>query len=653
MTQGNPFKVGVSGLQVFQRTLNTIGHNISNSQTEGFSRQRVEVATRLASGTGSGFIGNGVQSVAIERMFDQNAIDQVRSRTSTNDFFATYHEFASQVDNLVADPDAGLSPAIESFFHSVQEVADDPSSIPAREVMLTEGEALVDRFLTMQDWFADLQDAANDHISTQVSVVNRIASSIAEMNQQIIEAKGLSTQSPNDLLDKRDVLIDELSKHMNVSVVELNNGTINVFVGSGQSMVLGTQAMQLEANRDPNDPFNLEVTYLDPSSNASSPVSDMLTGGDLGGVLAFREEILMPAINHLGRLAIAISTTFNEQHRKGMDLKNTTNADFFNVPALTAQANNANTGPATGVSLVLNDINDLTTDEFQLTHNGTDYIIRNTATNEVFIPGVAVAGPPNTTLNTFKGMDITVEGGTPNVGDIFYIRPNRNAARDLSMAITDPNFIAAANPLRSDFNVTNNLGDGEITQPIVVDSADVNLQQPVTISFSNSGGAASPADADQYDVVGVGTGAPVGVAYVKGGTITFNGWEVQITGTPKVGDSFTIDPNSSGFSDNRNALALADLQVSGTMIGGSATYHDAYSELVVSVGNKTSQSEISLEAQGALLAQAKEHKEAISGVNLDEEAANLLRYQQAYAAAAQVITMANSLFETLLGAVRR
>ncbi|MDX1812374.1 MAG: flagellar basal body rod C-terminal domain-containing protein, partial [Gammaproteobacteria bacterium] len=436
------------------------------------------------------------------------------------------------------------------------------------------------------------------------------------------------------------------------SVLEQDNGTVNVYVASGQSLVLGTNYMRFEATPNPDDPANVEVAYRDPTSNNLSYISNTLQGGDLGGALDFRKEILLPAIDHLGRLAVAISSTFNEQHQKGMDLNNNTNNDFFNVPAMKAQASTKNTGAATGVSIALSDVSALTTDEYQLTYDGANYILRNPTTNQVFTPGVASVTPPDTTLNTFNGMDITIEGGVPAVGDVFYVRPFRSSAREISLAIDDPNYIAAANPLRSNIDVATNLGDGEITQPTIVDSTDVNLKQPVTITFTNSGGLASPATADQFNVAGVGTGNPVGVAYVAGNVISYNGWEVKISGTPKVGDVFTIDPNSSGFSDNRNALELVNLQTKGTMTGGNATYHDAYSDLVVTVGNQTSQAEISQEAQQALLEQSKAHKESISGVNLDEEAANLLRYQQAYSAAAQVITIANSLFETLLGAVR-
>ena len=469
---------------------------------------------------------------------------------------------------------------------------------------------------------------------------------------RIIQAKSISANAePNDLLDKRDLLIDNLAKHINVSVLANSDGTVNVYAGSGHSLVLGTQSMHLQTKANPDDPFNMQVYYEDPTSKNLSPISNFISGGDLGGAIKFRDQILLPAMNNLGRLAVAIADTFNTQHAKGMDLNNTTNNAFFKAPTMQGIPNNANTGPVTGVSIALNNAQDLTTDEYQLTYDGANYVIRNPATNETFTPGVAVAGPP-TVLNTFKGLDITIQGGTPNVGDVFYIRPMRDAASNISVAISDPNAIAAANPLRSNFDSTNNLGDGQITAPTITNSSDVNLQQPVTITFTNSGGLASPATADQFDVTGVGTGNPVGVAYVNGNTITYNGWEVKISGTPKVGDKFTINPNTGGFSDNRNALELAALQTTETMVGGKSTYHDAYSDLVVNVGNKTNQANISQQAQNALLTQAKDHKSSISGVNLDEEAANMLRYQQAYTAAAQVITTANTLFNTLLTAVR-
>ena len=655
MGAGDMLGVGISGLKAFQRTLGTIGHNISNANTDGYSRQNVQLLARPPSPSGAGFLGNGVSIVATNRMFDQNTIDQVRARLSTREYFSTYNEFASQVDNLIADSDAGLTPAIEDFFAGVQEVSNDPTSIAARRVMLTEAESLVNRFTTMDSWFASLNKATNNRIVSQVSSVNQLAQSIASMNKEIIVASGIAGgEPPNDLLDKRDLLIDELAKHINVSVVQTNNGSLDVFIGNGQSLVLGSNSMQLEARQNPDDPTIYDVAYVDPSTNILSPISQMLSGGDLGGALKFREEILIPAQNSLGRVAIAIANTFNTQHKQGLDLNSLLGTDFFNEPTLGASASTSNAG-ASVISVTLNDIQALTIDEYQVTYNGgVNYQLRNETTKQVTNLTIAVGGPP-IQFNPIDGLDITLSA-VPAVNDKFFIRPTREATRQISVALTDPSAIAASGILKTGANISGNLGDASISEVTILPGTDVTtpiFNETITITFSNSGGLPSPADADEFTILGTISPLSGPFAYTSAGTITINGYEIKISGKPKVDDTFTIEQNTSGISDNRNALLLANLQSDATMIGGNATYHDAYGEIVVSVGNRTSQSEISLEAQTALLSQAEGLKDAVSGVNLDEEAANLLRFQQAYAAAAQVIAIADELFQTLLGAVRR
>ena len=648
---GDILQVGISGLKAFQRTLGTIGHNISNANTDGYSRQKVDLLTRPATPSGAGFMGNGVDLNTTERMFNQNAINQVRSRMSTKEFFSAYNEFASQVDNLIADADAGLTPAIEAFFEGVQEVSNDPTSIAARTVMITEAENMVNRFSTMDSWFSDLNKAANNRIVNQVGAINELSNSIASINQEIIVAKGIGgNQPPNDLLDKRDLLIDQLSEKISVSVIETNNGSLDVFIGNGQSIVLGTQSMRLEARQDPDDPKIYEVSYVDPSTNVLSPVSTMLNGGDLGGVLRFRDEILIPSMNGLGRIAVAIANTFNTQHNNGLDLNNALGTDFFNEPGLGANESTSNAGGSL-ITVTLNDIQALTLDEYQLTYDGANYQLRNESTNQVTTLNIAAAGPP-IQFDPVFGLDISLDS-VPVAGDTFFIRPTREATRYLSVLTRDPSEIAAANVIKTGANISNNLGSATINEATVTDNTNVDLLEQVTITFSRVDGLGSPNNADQYTAVGVPSGNTVTAAYTPGGTISLNGWDVNISGTPIVGDEFVVEQNTSGISDNRNALLLANLQFDHSMINGNATFHDAYGEIVVSVGNRTSQSEISFEAQSALLSQAEGLRDSISGVNLDEEAANLLRFQQSYAAAAQVIAAADELFQTLLGAVRR
>ncbi len=651
---GDILGVGISGLLAFQRSLNTIGHNISNVNTEGYSRQRVDLATRYPNPSGIGFMGNGVEIAGVRRIFDEYAARQLRDTTTGSNFYQTYESLASQVDNLLADQDAGLASALTDFFDSVQGVANDPTSNPARAVMLTNAQSLVDRFETMEQWLAELRQASNGRIESQVAEINDLARSIANLNQQIVVARGLGGgNEPNDMLDQRDLLLDKLAAKIGVTTVPQDDGSINVFIGNGQSLVLGFNAMQFEARPDPDDPSFVEVTYVDPGAGALIPITKMITGGELGGVIAFREEVLKPSFNQLGRLAVGLAMSFNDQHRKGMDLNNALGGDFFVEPTPEVAASVYNTGTGT-VSVTfdrqpgINDISDLVATDYQLTYlAGGDYELKNLENGQTTILAAA-SGP----VYAVDGLSIDVSGWTPAVGDEIFIRPYRGASRQIALAFDDPNLVAAAGPLRTGPNPISpeiaNQGEGQIGEARILDPTDPLFLTPVNIDFRTSAAGTAPY-ADEYSVDGGVTWLP----YTDPTTITMNGWEVDITGIPWDGDRFTVEPNTNGAGDNTNALALAELQITGTMVGGTATYHDVYSSLVVDVGNKTRQAQINQQAQEALQSQARAVKESISGVNLDEEAANLMRFQQAYTAAAQVIATADTLFQTLINAVRR
>jgi len=675
MSDGDMLGVGVSGLQAFQRSLTTIGQNISNVNTEGYSRQRVNLTARYPSPSGNGFVGNGVKAIATERLFSEYSTDQVRQRTATASSFNVLSEFASQVDNLVADPDAGLSPAINDFFDSLQEVSDDPASIPARNVLLTNAESLVDRFATMDSWLSNLQKAVNDKIVNEVSTINEVASAIAGLNKDIIVARGIGGgQDPNDLLDKRDKLVNDLSESLSVRTVKADDGSINIFVGNGQSLVLGTKTMKLTAIDNPDDPQNKDIGYVNPVTGAAGSVTSMLTGGDLGGILTFRKEVLQPSINSLGRLALGISTTFNALHEQGQDLNGQLGQDFFggfteipslitgnpNVVQLYATEGVNNTSPAL-ITVGLGDVTNVSTDEYQLSTDGASYYLKNLSTNDIQTLTVSAAGPPFE-FNTVDGLEIQLDS-SPAIGDVFFIRPTRNPSGQINVAITDPNLIAAAEPIKTNANYVINRGSASISEATIIDINNANLLDTVKIVYSSSTGGTV---ADQFTIVDSANVAipagqitspagaqPYAYSSSAGALIEVNGWQVQLSGEAFDGDEFVVEQNASGVSDNRNALALGNLQSAGTMIGGNASYGDAYSELVVLVGNKTRQAEVSYEAQNALLAQAKSLRDDLSGVNLDEEAANLLKFQQSYAAAAQVISIADQIFQTLINAIRR
>jgi len=662
---GDALRIGVSGLMAFQRALGTIGHNITNVNSEGYTRQTTELQANDPIPNSAGFIGNGVHSVTTKRTFDQHATNQVRSRSSASEYFGIYDEMASQIDNLMADKDAGISSAIQSFFKATHGVSVDPTSTAAREVMLTEGRGLVDRFHTMDSWLGDLTKTTNQKIVSLVDEVNSFARNISSLNNEIVVAAGLGGgQPPNDLMDRRDLELDKLSKLVGIKTNEQVDGAVNVFIGNGQSLVVGTAAQQFIARPDPNDPENYEVAYVNPGSATVYSISNNLTGGTLGGIMGFREQILKPAKNFLGQVATGIAMTFNDQQSQGVDLYGKLGVDIFVEPTPATSSAAANTGGQTA-SATISNVAQLTPDDYILKYDGVNYALTNSTSGVVTNLVISAAGPP-IAFNTVDGLDIQLTN-TPAVNDRFFIRPTRNASRSIDMAMTDPREVAAAGPVNT-VAAKANLGGATIGQATVVDLTNAAfttvqgaLSPPILIQFDNPA-AAVPMS---YSIIDATTNAVLeaNIAYdpsnplvghdvfPSAGALDY-GYRVKIDGNPQPGDQFSVSFNNTGVSDNRNALLLAAMQDKPTLGGGNSTYSETYSDAVVFIGNRTRQAQINKGAQQALFTQAIERRESISGVNMDEEAANMLRYQQAYQAAARLIATANSLFDTLISVVR-
>ena len=539
-----------SGLQAFQRAISVTGHNISNANTEGYTRQRIELGTRPPSFTGQGFIGNGVQVESIERVFDEFVTERLRNTTSSSSQYETLALLSGRVSNLLGDDQAGLGNGLEAFFNAVQALADDPSSIPVRQVLLAEGESLIARFHNLDAQLDSMRNEINGGLSNMVAEINSLSTAIAEANRNIVDATSQgSGAAPNDLLDERDNLINRLSELVSVRTVEQDNGATNVFVGSGQSLVTGFLASELRTV--PNDFDNRRLDIAVVGAGISTVITDNLTGGQLGATLEFRDRMLNPAQNGLGRIAVTVATEFNRQHTLGMDLDGAAGTDFFSATAPQVAANLNNTGAASvTASFDGANIDALSTDDYVLGFDGAAWALSRVSDGQpVSMTG---SGP-----FFADGLQIDIAGSAA-AGDRFLIRPTRSAGAEVSMLLGNPREIAAAAP------------------------------------------APGPAP-----------------------------------------------------GDNSNALLLANLQVAQTMENATTSFQGAYAQLVGELGTQTRSAQINADAQGALLAQAQESRDAVSGVNLDEEAANLLRFQQAYQAIAQVISVADSTFQTLLSAVRR
>lgn len=628
------FGSGVSALNAAQIGLSTTEHNIANANTPGFNRQEVVLATRLPQLTGAGFIGQGVDVSTVKRIYNEFLSNQVLQGQAQASQLETYYQQIGQIDNMLADSDAGLSPALQELFSAVNNVASSPESQAARQAMLGSAQFLVSRFQSLNQRMSDINNSINGQISSSVTTINSYAQQIASINKNIVLAQAaFNEQTPNDLLDQRDQLISQLNKEIKASVVKQSDGTFNVFIGTGQALVVGEQAITLKAVQSFSDPSKVEVAY---GSGATfvRVQQNSFQGGNLGGLIAFRSESLDVEQNALGRVALVLADTFNQQHKLGQDLGGVLGGNFFTQPVPLVNTNVVNTGTATVSASIASSVA-LTGSDYSLRFNGgTAYTLTRLSDNTV----TALATLPQ----TVDGLTITTTAGAM-AGDSYLIRPTINGASDIAVAISDTSKIAAAAPIRTNASLTN-IGSGRISEGTVnaILPVNANLQQPVSIVFD------SPPTT--YTVTGTGIpGSPVaGVAYTTGAAITYNGWTMQITGAPAAGDTFTVASNTNATADNRNGLLLANLQTKNTIAGGTASYQGAYAQLVSQVGNKTHELEVTSLAQTSMVNQIIQTQQSISGVNLDEEAANLMRYQRAYQAAGRVIQTANTLFDTLL-----
>ena len=640
---GSLLGIGVSAISTAQLNMLTTEHNISNVNTRGFHRQEAIQASNVPMSSGAGFVGSGAHVQTVRRMYGQFLDDQVSSASAQAQFYDTYHAEIKQIDDLLADPNTGLSPAVQSFFTSVNAVANSPTSVAARQSMLSGGETLAARFQSLYTRFDEIRNGINTQLDAQVTGINSYAAQVADLNQKIIDAQSINNQPPNDLLDQRDQIIGKLNEMVKTTVVKQSDGTYNLFIGSGQSLVTGTTAFSLALQNDPNDPTQKNVAYAIGGAYIPIPSASLQNGGTLGGLLAFRNNSLNSAQNALGRVALGLAQTVNNQHQLGQDLNGVLGGNFFSIASTspTIFNNSNNTGSASLTSTLSGNAGALTTSNYQVAYNGTNYSITDSATN------TTASGLTSAQLITQLGnAGVTLAiAGTPNAGDQWLILPTRYGARDISVGITDPNKIAAAAPIRAAATTTNT-GAASIDLGSVNPPLNANVQNQVRITFTG---------ATTFNVsdVTLGSTLATGVSYTSGSAISYNGWTVHISGTPASGDTFSVAANTGGIGDNRNAVALAALQNNNSLANNTAgapttTYQGAYAQLVSSVGNTTQQMQVNSTAQQTLLDNATQTQQQLSGVNLDEEAANLLRFQQAYQAAAKMIQIGSTLFDTIL-----
>jgi flagellar hook-associated protein 1 FlgK len=622
-------RIGLSALLAQQRALATTSNNIANASTPGYSRQRIELVERPVERLGNEYLGTGVQVALNRRLTDDIVADQMRTAAGAAGRSQALSELAAAVDEMMSG-DTGLNETMQSLMNALHDVASNPSSTASRQTFLADARNLVSRFASMDQRMNQLADEARSRLTATAAEISSLGASIAGVNRQILDAGAATGRlPPPELLDQRDRLLEKLSGLVQVNAVPQSDGTMSVFVGSGQALVIGTTAATLAVTPGTLDPAQPQIVLRGTGPDVN--ITRALSGGELGGMLDFNREILAPTRAELGRIAVGLTDTINTAHRNGMDLTGALGGDLFAVgsPQTYGAATNAGTG---SVAVTITSVSSLQPTNYQLSWTGSAYTLQRADTGAVVtMTGAGTSGNPFVA----DGLSIVVSGA-PVSGDHFLLKPVEGASGSLQLLVSDPTRIAAAAPTRTSAPRTNT-GSGVISAGEVYDVTDAALLTPATIQFLTP---------STYSVNGAGT-----FAYTPGANIDVNGTRVQITGTPAAGDQFSIGPNSGGVGDNRNALAMV-ARLGQSVFNGDITLPAAASALVTGVGARTAEANNQASAQGTVLAQMRERLDSVRGVNLDEEAADMLKFEQLYSAAAKTMAVAGTLFDTLLSVLR-
>ncbi|WP_339502170.1 flagellar hook-associated protein FlgK [Pseudomonas silesiensis] len=664
--------IGMSGLAAGHASLLTTGNNIANVDTAGYSRQQTVQSSKGSNQYGNVFIGSGTTLSDVRRVYNSYLDGQLQTTTSLNSDAQAYLGQATQVDKLLSDGSTGISKTLQSFFSSLQTLSGNANDTAARQALLTNAQGLSSRFNAISQQLTQQGSYINDQLGSMAEQVNKLAATVASYNKKISEVSG-SGGTPNELLDQRNETVRQLSELVGTQVTE-NNGSLDIYLGSGQPLVIGNTVNALRVEADKADPTRSAI-IMDRGSSTID-ITSVVSGGEMGGLLRYREDVLTPAVNGLGRIAMVVADQVNKQLGQGLDQSGNFGSALFNdinsALAISQRSiASAHNNPASGnLDVTIKDTGKLAASDYQVTFtSATGYSVRRLSDNSDMGSFTLGATP----APVIDGFSLSLDSGPVIAGDTFKITPTRGAAADMTTVMTDIKRLATAAPLTST-NAQGNDGTGTVSQPNLSTSLDIydpvqrqEVQNAVKAAMPIRLMMTSGTAYEVFDAKGasIGTGSIVPgqnndlniqVPYTDGsGAAKTFGVAMTVSGSPARDDSFNIAMTAPGSTDNRNTQALLGLQTKAT-VGATTTspgisLTDAYGGLVSSVGSKTKQGQMDATATGAILTQARDSRDSLSGVDLDEETGNLIKYQQYYSASSQIIKSAQEIFSTLLNAL--
>jgi flagellar hook-associated protein 1 FlgK len=684
--------IGMSGLSASQSSLMTTGNNIANVDTAGYSRQQTVQGTKASQQFGNVYIGTGTTLADVRRVYNSYLDAQLQTTTSLNSDSAAYLGQVTPLDKLLSDTSTGLNGALTKFFASVQNVNAKPGDDASRQLLLSDAQALSNRFNSVSSQLNEQNANINGNLTNMADQVNKLAATVAQLNQKISEISS-SGGMPNELLDARNETVRQLSTFTGAQIVE-REGNVDIYLGSGQPLVMGNTVNKLEVVPGKDDPNRLSLQLNRGSSTID--ITSIMTGGEIGGLLRYRSTVLDPAMNELGRVALVVADQMNSIQAQGIDKNGDFGSNLFNSINSAAQiaqrsiASGNNSVGSGNFDVSIEDTGKLTINDYKVTFTtATDYTVQRLPDN------TSVGGSYSTTTTpapVIDGFSLKLTGGSAAAGDTFKITPTRNAAANIKTEMTDSKRLAIAAPLGASIAASGS-GSGTLTIPAsgqptlttqfdIYDAATKTAMQsglknstPAKVVFGAvsadgtsqayqfldakggviSSGTIKPGESNTLNLsipLKDATGAPIPPAPATQYTAAFS---MTIAGSPTNGAGINVSLSQPGSLDNRNGTALAGLQTAQTVDTGSASkgisLNDAYGKLVEGVGSKAAQGKLDSAATEAILANAKGARDSLSGVDLDEETGNLVKYQQYYTASSQIIKAAQEIFSTLINSI--
>ncbi|SPE19387.1 putative Flagellar hook-associated protein [Burkholderiales bacterium] len=626
--------IGASALNAAYTALRTTGNNIANVNTPGYSREVTSFSPQISTDNGGIYIGTGVAVDAISRVYSDFLGQQTNLAQASASQADSTAQLTGQINSMFSDTTTGLGAVIDKFFTQIQALSANPGSAATRQTTLSAAQEMAGQFNNYYAQLQSMSQSAQQQIGQEISSVNTTVGQIASLNSQISLAAA-SGQTPNTLLDQRNLDILTLNKSIGVTTSTQSNGAINVYLANGQPLLVGNQTFALTMGQDPANPQNVVVgtsvggtiAALDPNNSG---------GGAIGALLQFQTQTIPNVENQIGQLALSLASQFNALQAQGMDQNGNVGSNlspFFATPTIGVTAAPTNAGT---LAASYGTVGTVQASNYQLSVLGGNYTLTRLSDGTTVASGALGGAGTNVQAD---GMTLNLSASTAS-GDTYTIAPQvQLGAANIGVALTQGSQIAAASPLQASVGPANqgSLAVGNLSLPA---NPSASLLQPVTLTFSN-------ANTFTYTIGGGAPSAPQ--TYTPGTPISINGWSLTLTGAASASGGDVVSVTASGSSDNRNALAMAQLQ--GQSVLNGATLDSAYSTVVANVGALASTAQTDQTSKDAILQHATTAQSSVSGVNLDEEASNMLQFQQQYQAAAQLIMSANATFTSLITAI--